>query len=73
MLYDIAHAIDNVKLPWRNRSSARWEGRTSIATAVSSVVVENHGGEFGVHGDDVVFCLRENFEIGCAVVCKVRT
>ena len=53
-------AIDGAKPPLRIDTMARWKHWAAISAALSSAAAENHGGEFGVHGDsDIVFCLRE--------------
>ena len=56
---DVGHALDNpngdgnAKSPPLFRSIARWERRTTLAAAVSPVATENHGVDFGLHGDAI--------------------
>ena len=46
---------DNAKSPPHVGSRGRWEHRMALAAAVSRLAAENHGGEFGVHGDAIFY------------------
>ena len=50
---DNANGVGNAKSPLHIRSMARWERRTTHAAAISTVAAENHGGDFGLHGDAI--------------------
>ena len=56
---DKVPAIDSAKSMSLIDSMARWENWAAIAAALSSAANENHGDEFGVHGDIDIFCLGE--------------
>ena len=48
-----ANGLGNAKSPLQIRSMARWERRITHAAAMSTVAAENHGGDFGLHGDAI--------------------
>ena len=53
-------AIAGAKPPSRIGDMAHWDHWAAIAAALSSAASENHGGEFGVHGD-IDFMSRKIF------------
>ena len=53
---DYANGDGIVKSPPHVGSTGRWEWCMHLAAAVLSVVAEDHGGEFGVHGE-IIFCV----------------
>ena len=45
----------SAKSPPHVGSRGRWEHRMALSAAVSPIDAENHGGEFGVHGDAIFY------------------